>query len=282
MGGGKSSGGGSSEVRFAPYIEEKHNAFLTEVASKRASLISSSPFSSYTDLSIESAFFGTGYVLSSFPSLYDMYGKFMAGLDCEVLFNQIFADVTDGTVINNLVSAESTRLSDEIDTETNPRFMLGQRDINSVMSSTFVVGKGVIEAQRVKALTRFSTELRYRLIPVASERFRTHLQWNRDVVTTYANVLKLYIAARTDVDNHNLQIAAKNVLWPFTVLEYERLALGALTGATNTKTDVEGASDTQKAISGAMVGASAGYMVSGGNPAGAVIGGILGLAGGLL
>ena len=88
--------------------------------------------------------------------------------------------------------------------------------------------------------------------------------------------MKLYFTAAMDLDNHNMEVSTKNKLWPFTVLEYNRAALGALQGAMNTNTDVGGASKTQKAIGGALAGAAGGYMVGG--PWGAAIGGVLGAA----
>jgi len=81
-------------------------------------------------------------------------------------------------------------------------------------------------------------------------------------------------------------MAAKDKLWPFTVMEYERAALGALQGATTATSDVAGTSKVQKAISGALSGASVGASIGSAVPGigtgiGAVAGGVLGLASGL-
>jgi len=278
------NGGGDQEttIRYAPYIESYHSTFLGLVASNRAAVIGSSPFDGYTDIEVDDAFFGSGYLISSFPALYDIYGKFMAGLDVEVLYSQIFEDTVNAPAINELVSAEAAMMDDDIDTNVLPRFQVGLRDINSVMSSSFVVGKSVIEDARVKSLSKFSAGLKYQMIPVASERWKTHLDWNKGVVMSYAEIMKLYYSAKMDVDNYNYTMAAKNLLWPFTVLEYERAALGALQGAITTKTDVAGTSPFGNAISGALSGAAMGAMAFPGNPLlGAGIGGLLGLASGL-
>lgn len=277
---GGSKGESSSSVRFAPYIEMRHTNFLQYVVNRRNEVYPNSPFDSYSDIEIGDAFFGSGYVLSSFPSLYDMFGKFMAGLDIEVLFDQVFEDTVDSVTVNNLISEEGIRLEDDIIENAHPRFSTGMRDINAVMSSTFVVGKAMMETTRTKEMARFGAELRYRLIPVATERWRGHLEWNKAVVMTYAEILKLYITAKMDVDNHNLEIAAKDLLWPFTIGEYERVALGALTGARDETTEVAGSSRAGKAIGGALTGAAGGFMVGG--PVGAAVGGAVGLAGGLL
>ena len=210
---------------------------------------------------MDDAFFGTGYLLSSFPSLYDMYGKFMAGLDIEALWSQIFEDTVNSSVANDLVSAESALMDDDIDTNVIPRLQTGMRDINAVMSSSFVIGKSIIEDARVKSLSKFSAGLKYNLITVASGRWTTHLEWNKSVVAIYSEILKFYFSAKTDIDEVNYTMAVKDKLWPFTVLDFERAALGALQGAINSKTDVAGVSTTAKVLSGALTGAAMGAMV---------------------
>lgn len=282
MGGGGDGGDRETTIRYAPYVENKHSAFLNTVASYRASTTGDSPFTGYTDIDIENAFFGSGYAISSFPSLYDMYGKFMAGLDIDTLYSQLFEDTVNAPEVNNLVSAEATLLDDDIETSILPRFQTGARDINSVMCSSFVVGKSLIEEARIKMLSKFSAELKYRIIPIVTERWKTHLAWNEDVVKTYAEIMKLYYSAKMDIDSTNYGMAVKDKLWPFTVLEYERAAIGALQGATTTTSDVAGTSQARKAIGGAMSGAAMGAMVGSvvpgvGTAIGAGVGGAIGL-----
>jgi hypothetical protein len=260
-------GGGSSnpytwtEIRYAPYIEVRHSDFLNSVYSARVRAISNSPFVAYTDIEVDDAFFGAGYAISSFPSLYDMYGKFMAGLDIEALWTQEYNDTINSPVVNALIAAEGALIDDEIETTSLPRLQTGMRDMNAVMSSSFVVGKSLLEDTRTKVIAKFSADLKYRLIPIAQSRWQTHLDWNKQVVSIYAEIMKLYFSAKTDVDEINYAMAAKNILWPFTVLDFERAAVGALQGATNSKQDVAGASTASRVLSGALSGAAMGAMV---------------------
>jgi hypothetical protein len=283
MGKGATSGDEmETTTRFADYIEGHHAEFLNIMAEKAHAIMDLSPFSDFTDVEVEIGFFGSGYVLSSFPSLYDMYGKFMAGLDVEYLFDQAFEGTTDGVVVHNLISAHATELSDDLENTVIPRYEVGMRDINAVMSGTFAIGKAMLETKRIKEVSKFDAELRYRMIPVAVERWKAHLEWNKQVTATYMDILKLYVDTTLAVDDHNYEMHAKNSLWPFTVLDYERVALGCLTGATKSTQDVAGAGTRSKvggAIGGAMYGASAGMMVGG--PWGAAVGGVLGVAAGL-
>jgi len=280
--GGDGKGGGGDQVvtvRYAPYIEIRHQDFLGETAKYRIAATDESPYDGYTDIPLDAAFFGTGYTIASFPSLYDMYGKFMAGLDIDIIFSQVFEDTVNASEINDLVAAESELLDDEITDKVLPPILTGSRDINSVMSSTFVIAKTIPRDTQVKLIEKFSTELKYRMIPVAVERWKSHLEWNKNVVMSYAEIMKLFFSAKMDVTDFNYSMAAKDLLWPFTVLDYERAALGALQGATTTNKDVAGGSKMQKALGGAASGAAAGAMFSG--VPGAVIGGVLGLAGSL-
>jgi hypothetical protein len=264
MGGGSSTPKNTSQtLRYAPYIETRHQNFLETIYAERVAIIDESPFADYVDIDVDAAFFGTGYTIASFPTLYDMFGKFMAGLDIEALWVQIFEGTVNSSTVSNLVSAESALLEDEVEENSLPRLQTGMRDINAVMSSSFVVGKSLIDEAKTKMIAKFSADLKYRLIPVAQERYNAHLNWNKLVVGTYAEIIKLYYSVKTDVDEINYSMAAKNLLWPFTVLDFERAALGALQGATNSKTDVAGASTASRVISGALSGAAMGAMIGG-------------------
>ncbi len=259
--GSSSKASDTMTIRYAPYVETRHNNFLGEVQSRRMAVIDASPFSDYTDVEVDNAFFGAGYVISSFPSLYDMYGKFMAGLDIDALYSQLFEDTLNSSEVDNLVSAEAVLMEDDIEANVLPRLQTGIRDINSVLASTFVVGKSLIEDTRVKALEKFRAELKYKLIPTVRDRWIAHLDWNKNIVCTYAEIMKFYFSAKMDIDDINYSYDAKDKLWPFTVLEYERAALGALQGATTTTTNAAGASTVSRVLGGALSGAATGAMI---------------------
>ena len=227
---GKKSKNSSGRVHFPEYLEDRHWQYIDRVKEDVERVKVLSPYSEYEDIDIDVAFFGAGYVLGSFPSLYDMYGKFMAGLDVEYLFDQAFKNTTDGPVIHNLVSEQASILSDDLANDIIPRYEVGMRDINAVESGTFVIGK----------------------------------------------------AAVLDIDGYNYEMHAKDLLWPFTVYDFERLALSAVGGGGGgTSVGTAGASRTAKVLGGALSGAASGAMVTPGAPwLGGAIGGVLGLASG--
>jgi len=271
--GGSSSGGGESTIRYAPYIEKKHKTFLNTSESSGIIARSNNPYSGYTNLDFDNAFYGAGYAISSFPSLYDMFGKFMAGLDIEALWDQVLNDIQNNSTILNSVNSHRDLLYDDLVQKTIPRFEEGQRDMNSVMSSSFVIGKAVIEQGITKKVAEYSADLRYKLIPVAAEIFSKHLTWNSGMITTYLEVMKLAILTKFDTQSTNYDFALKEVMWPFSVLEQERANLGALQGAVSSPAGGSAPSTGQKVLGGAMAGASMGATAG---PWGAAIGGVVG------
>ena len=284
MGSGGSSSSDVTEttniIRYAPYIEDKHKSFLSETEDTRKDLINNSPFDSFHAYDIDEAFFGVGVAITSFSSLFDHYETFMSSVDIEVLYNNVYDKTLNSAETKNLIVAEGKLLNDDIETNGIPRMVTGSRDINSVMSSTFVISKELLEATRLKSLEKFSADLKYRLLPIVADRWKTKLNWNKDNVLVYEGLMKLYFAGRLDYTEQNVKLVVKDKLWPFTILDYERANVGVLAGATSSKGTVagEGPSDMQKVIGGAMSGASMGLMASGGNPLGGVAGGALGLA----
>lgn len=283
-GGGSSSGNQTqtNTIRYAPYIENRHTTFLANVAESVAAVKNDSPFADYSDLDIDDAFFGAGIAITDFSALFTLHENLIQDLAPETLYTTVFDNTISGTTTKDLVTAEADLLNDDIETNALPRLVTGSRDINSVMSSTFVIAKANLESTRVKALSKFSAELKYRLLPVVTERWKTRLEWNKSVVMSYAELMKLYFSGKMDVTQMNYTFQAKNKLWPFTVLEHERAALGALQGATKgtSETSGESGSTAQKAIGGALSGIAAGAAIGG--PAGAGIGAVIGGLGGLL
>jgi hypothetical protein len=271
-----SKGGGSSEstVRWAPYVEAAHIELIENYQTYRtwalvpdpikglynwdySGGLISSPFRDFVPLDIEDIFFGTGLDVSSIDPIYDKYDQLITQLDLNASFNSIFADTVNGTVIDNLVSAQATKLSDDLEQVAYPRFECGLRDINSVISTSFVMGRAVMEQGRTKALAAYDAELRYRLLPLVVERWKATIEWNKLSFDQYVNTLKFYVTLKDELDSHTMEIRAKNSLWVFTILEYERGAAAALAGPQTATNEVKGASKGQQIAGGVMMGLSA-------------------------
>jgi hypothetical protein len=250
-------------TRYAPYIETKHKAFLNDIQSKRISVSNESPFEDYDDVPIDDAFFGVGLLINDLPSLYDMFGKFVAGLDIDTLYDQMVESTINGVVAKTIISNVNNTLQTDINANSIQRLNAGCTDINSIMGDVFLDGEEVIENTRLKLNTKFEKQLKYSLLPVAQARWATHLDWNKTVVSYYSEVMGLYFSAKMDVEDANYAAAAKHALWPFTVLDFEKAALGALQGATTRiqKDGVAGTSTFQKVVAGALGGLSGGAQI---------------------
>lgn len=286
---GGSGGGSSGRQTYAHYIEDYHKTFLALSEEKGNVVRDYSPYLDYApdtpsgwELRTEdhtAALYGAAYDINNFPSLYDIYGKFMASLDVEALFEQVLNEVQNADVIQDMSTAHKALLSDDIEQEVLPRYKAGMRDINSVISTTFNIGRAIIENARVKKVAEFDAGLQFKLIPLAAEVFSKHLAWNTSVVDTYKHITHLGIVTEMDDGAINSENKIQNALWPFTVMECERANLAALQSAMS-NTQGAGASKVTKAIGGALSGAAAGTMVAPG--LGTAIGGALGGLSGLL
>lgn len=292
--GTSSSTGGDTQstVRYAPYLEAFHSQILNHGGSDTPDssfadifnlTLNASPYVDYEQLDIDEGFFGmtvadptVTYEIKNFPSLWDMFGKFMGGLDVHDLWGQIYEDVIQGPEIENAVTAQSELLQDEIDTNVMPRFLAGMRDINSVQSTAFVVGKSIIQSAHVKSINKFSSQIRLQALSISNEQWSRHLSWDESVIRTFADIFKLYYATRLDMDRANLEYLAKDAMWNINLFENARSILGAMTGSAATSQSGNEPSTAQKAIGGALSGAAAGAMVGPMLGASALTGGIVG------
>jgi len=278
MGSSSGGGGGVKTTRYAPYIEAKHDAMLNVTASYSTTALLASPYSNYTDVEVDDALFGLGYLITSYPSLYDMFGKFMAGFDVETLWSSLFPTQMNKTELQDTIDAQMQLFDDALKVNEVPNLSTIARDTNSVQSSTFIIGKANIESYRTKTFCEVSADIKFAILTLINQKWTEYLNWSKEVIAYYAFNLKFYFLAQSGIDNTNTTFDVRNKLWPFTVLDFERAALGALQGATYQKTMTP---RKRSLISKALLVMS--YTVNGvyigasiGGPPGAIIGGVIG------
>jgi hypothetical protein len=271
-------------VRYAPYLEEYHQAFLGVTRDKVLTAIIDSPYGDYTPIEVNNAFFSIGLSISDYPTLYDMFGKHMSGFDVEVLYRSDFENLFTKSEINSSVAAAIGLVNDDVITKVLNKFQTAMRDINSVITSSFIVGKAMVENMRVKKLSEISSKAKFELISDPQKSSNAFLSWAKKVVTSYAESMKLYYSAAMDVNEINFKMKVQDVLWPLIILDFERSALSSLKGQTSyQKVAKRQRSALSKAlliasygVTGITVGASIGGWV--GAVIGAVVGIIVGLA----
>jgi len=279
MGSSSSSSDQETTLRFAPYLEEKHSSALELSFSTGAAVIDNSPFASYDPPSADDAFFGVGFMLTSFPGMYDSFGKFMAGLDLDSLFTQTFID----KVLNadDPVPTEVAILEDAIEQGQEQKILA--RSLNASTGSTFVVSQANIEQSRVKRIAELRLTIRYGLVAGAVKAWNDTLRWQDDLVTRYAESLKDYYLCRINANDFGYKMNSNSALWPFNVLGFEMDMLASMRGsrAIRTMTERERSKVSKGLLvasytwSGAQIGS---YFPPYGTIIGAVVGFVVGVA----
>ncbi len=230
MSSSSSSKSSTNEVRYAPYIENKHHAFLDIVQTHRTALsLLPSPYANYNEIMYVGAFFSSGYSITSFPPLYDMFGKFAAGLDIEDIWKRSFNKLTNNTTITSFTQAELDIIDNEIDENAIAPYDIQMRDLSAVESSTFAIGRALIEVERVKERGRIALENDSRYLSITvSDYLNQYLEHNKRVIFDISQYMKLYYLVAMDIDEANTKFDARDKLWTFEVLDFEREALAAL------------------------------------------------------
>jgi hypothetical protein len=230
MGGSSSStpADTSKTIHFAAYVEEKHSNLLNTVATLRASLISDSPYGTYTAQAVDDAVFGIGFAVANFASLYDMYGKFMSGYDLEALWSVTMSDQANLTEVNLSIQADAVLIDENLIINSTPAFKIAMRDRNAVSSSSFVIGKASIECQRTKDLANLSADSKFKLLPDLNTKYNAVLNWQKGVTDSYSELMKLYYMTAVQGAEADTTFGARETLWPFDVLDFERAVLGTM------------------------------------------------------
>jgi hypothetical protein len=249
MGGGKS--GGDTTVRYAPYLEHAHGALITLslAEEKRLMGMGTTPWDGLSYVGVDDAFFSVGYNILDYPSLWDMFGKFVAGLDIETLYNQIYNDMVNGAVTNAVIDAQNVYLQDDIDSVAIPKINAGLRDINAWLSDSAIDAKALIQSQKLKTLSKFSADIKMRAMELALQRWSKHLEWNYRVPDQYKAMNQLYWSSKLDVTNAVGELNSKVLLWNFTIMDHHRQNISALNGAA--ASSIKGETKFQKFMGGA-------------------------------
>lgn len=281
-------GGGTQKtkysVRFAPYLESAHSRFMTDVFAFGDVAVLDSPFVGYEDVETDEPFFGVGLAVSSFASLFDMFGKHMAGLDIEEVFESAAKKLWNKTEISEDVQAEIDLVDLNFESETLPAFKLKMRELNAVNSSSFVVESANIERARTKSIEAIKSNSIFNMLYPPLSEYARKLNWEKSVVTDYAQIMKKYFMTKQSNDLRNSSFTARNTLWPFSIYDFERAALFPFRRQMNyektpkrVRSTVSGVllvlSDT---VTGAYIGFQCGGYV--GAIVGAVVGFIVGVA----
>lgn len=291
-------------IEYPTYMQDMHQYWLDGVVSgtvvntggvakEIASAVSTNPFTGKTPYDPTDDVTAMATAISTFSSLvtaiapdtiYKTYHDDAAA--------QIDSVISPDTYILARVAAHAAALDNEINTKILPRFNAGMRDINAIQSSSYVLGKAIIESDRNDKVDKFMADMRFQsdakrgdlIQAAANEMVRMHLQkleYQRVIVATTVEQKRIGIAAEQDYNTELKAIAADLARWPLEAYKYGGNMLAAIAGGTTSSVPVDG-SKTARIIGSGLAGAVAGAMIgastsaSGGAGIGAVLGAIVG------
>jgi hypothetical protein len=311
----KGGGGGSSSgtVDFPAYMKTLHGEWLNRngasvvaVGDSINELISAglvaSPYDGETAYNPDSNIAEFIAELATFKTIVDNIDPETDWISyATTVKNEVDTNIMDDTVITTVTNAHAAVLDDRLTTEVLPRFQVGMRDVNAVISSTFVIGQAVLEAFNTREVAEFDAKLR-----VAAQGFRNQLIFQgidanigllqskinfKNSVTNYsieANRIKTVlkkeeIAERLDIEDNQYK-------WGLELYQHGGNILSSISGSSvNTeKKPNKLSSAVGGAVSGAAVGGMIGGAMAGGKAGstagywGAGIGAVLGAAYGLM
>lgn len=337
MCGGGSSGGSVTTV--PGYISTRHKEWLDDIYTDMNATALNNPYSAaaaydpsvLTDgmLAALNAFCGamsgfhdTSLDADKVADVYDAMYTYMTGLvpqtDYETYITAITAVLDtvyeDATELAASVSEYSAQLQADIEATIIPKFEAGMRDANAVMTSSFVIGKALIYAEKDRNVAKYTADLKLAshtarsdaisktgiamldekvklaalYLPLAksySDFYIQGIDFKKQLTSMVLDSLRIIIIAKKEQQDEDLKIDRANALWDIEMYKYAGSLLGAYQGTYSVQ---EGVSKTGMgtALGGAMSGAAAGAMMGSvvpgiGTAMGAVIGGVMGGASGL-
>lgn len=199
------------------------------------------------------------------------------------------------------ISADAQAFADEVDEEIEqgilPRFQRGMQDINSVMSSAYVIGQAVIENAGLTKKAYHLSQLRTAIIKERSlfivssiegmsKNYMFLGEFKKAITTLEVEARRIGIVAGKEQDDQDYKIEEAEAKWNFEVLQYGANIMSALHGAVSHGPSQK-TNPTMSAIGGGLSGAASGAAMGSqilpgwGTAIGAVVGAAAGIFGAL-
>lgn len=281
MGGGGGSSAGS--VDYPQYLKDTHQQWLNHAASPddvmeysitdlmNAAIAGGSPHASLTAYDPDT-------VITNFDTAIDTLALDVAALTSNTSFAEILSLFFDPTRLTAITNAFAADLDAQLAATVYPRFEVGMRDLNAVMSSAFPIGRSLIEVGRNREVAKFDAEMRMKLHGELALQFITlKTELDGRLASLKIEAGRIGAVLKKEETDVNLEITQHNALWDLEVYKYGCNVMAAISGASTVQ-DKRGPSKGQSAVGGALSGAAVGTSISPGygTVAGAVVGGIAG------
>jgi len=278
-------GGGSGQVSYPAYMETWHSTWMDNVASAMTTAQATSPWDSETAYDPTALLTTIWTQICAFNTLVDAMDAEADWASGITAAETAIDAVIDATYITNAADAFEDIIDDHVESDVLPRFKTGLRDINAVMSSSFVIGQSIIEGMADRDVAKYTEELSYKfhlqrnemILQGAAKIMEVYLQriqFERDVTHYTTEYGRIGIVAETEEIKFQLEIDSNDALWDLETFQYGANMLAAIGGGTAPPKSKQ-PSLAQSALGGAISGAATGAAVAG--IPGAVAGGLLGL-----
>ncbi len=289
-GGGSGSAGGGSASEYPTYMQDRHGSWLFVVEAMMddaraggSPFLAIDPYNPVTEVTNMNTAVQEYQAIVSAMSYCD---DWQAMMDCAK--TKIDGDIVDEATADANIDAFGNLIDDQITSEVIPRFEAGMADINSVISSAFVIGRALIEDGRDKAVIKYGTDLklqnykqRNEMIMTSAESMKAlHLQYienYRVYVALIVEVGRITIVANVEYQNQTADFADRDARWDLEVFQYGSNVMASVSGGTVAPGKAS-PNQGMSALGGALSGAASGAMIGGsmGGPKGAVAGAIIG------
>lgn len=248
-----------------------HDTVSTSLTDAMNSALGNSPLSGDTSYDPATALTSMAGAVTTFQGVVN-------AIDESTKWKALVADATTNTPG---VTEFSNILDDQVTTKVIPRFEAGMRDINAVISSSFTLGKSVIEGFRTRDVANHQSKIILDGISQMMSLYSMKVEANKVLMASTIENNRLKIVAEKEKKDTQFQIDEANSKWDLEVFQYGANMIAGISGGT-VRPDSGAPSKTQSAIGGALAGAALGAAISDGSRTGTAIGAGVGLLAGLL
>ena len=310
--GGSGGGGSSGKVDYPTYMKTIHVNMMTGAAdegsvtglfgasnnllAKIAAAEVTSPFTGEDAYDPDGDITAFLAALSTYQAAVVGFSELWSGYATDVVA-EVDANIIEDATLSAATSAHGAKLDDRLTTDVLPRFQTGMRDMNSVVSSSFVIGQAVLEGFNTREVADFDAKIRLnsygQRVQVIAEGIKdaiglaqSRVQYEDAVVKTTVETYRIKAVLKKEELAEHLDIIKKDYTWGIDLFQHGSNALGSISGSA-INAGGGGPSTFQSALGGAMSGAAAGAAIGymggpWGVTAGAVGGALVGGLGGLL
>ena len=284
-------GGGTGVVDYPAYMKDWHNMALddtgvdvlsTSLTAVMDAALGNSPWAAQLPYDPDADILAMVNSASTLQALVTL-------LSTGTTLDTLIADILDPARIDAVVTEYAADLDARLIAEVLPRFEAGMRDINAVVSSAFVIGRALIEANQDRQVAKFSADLHNGAASDdAIKVINLKLEYQKLATQTIVEIYRMKIVSKKEENESLMKIDESDGLWDLEVFAYGGNLLAAIGGGTASPAGSKEPSTASSVIGGALSGGVAGAMIAGTKagaalgPWGMVGGAVLGAAASLL